>query len=69
MRANQRDSPLLRLPLELREIIYDFTFIDSKVTVKQPRPSEFAVTARPRYLCEGFRLLQTCAQIQEEARP
>ncbi|KAF1921840.1 hypothetical protein BDU57DRAFT_510840 [Ampelomyces quisqualis] len=69
MNANQRDSPFLRLPLELREIIYEYTFMDSKITVAHSRPSKSPVSARPKYLCEGFRLLQACAQIRREAPP
>jgi hypothetical protein len=68
MHANQRDSPLLRLPQELRDLIYELTFLDSKITITHTRPSKYPVTTRPSHLCAGFRLLQVCAQIQQEAQ-
>ncbi|CAE7194034.1 hypothetical protein P3342_009561 [Pyrenophora teres f. teres] len=61
---NQANSPLLRLPPELRTEIYKYTLTDGRLVMKYPHCSFVPDSSNPR----GARaLLYTCRQIHHEA--
>lgn len=66
--ANQRLSPFLRLPPELRNQIYELVFQEVSVRrVCRARSSK----SRPTYVClaPGDSLLRACRQLNRESRP
>ncbi|PVH92300.1 hypothetical protein DM02DRAFT_677585 [Periconia macrospinosa] len=78
MRRNQRESPLLRLPPELRQSIYEYTFASDNWIVTHRYKSN--KTRNTRFKLEykdgssyktsenGLALLLSCKQIYNEAR-
>jgi hypothetical protein len=71
--TNQLQSPLLRLPAELRNIIYDFAFVNISVQSHHPHPPEwnwdFRCYLHSRVGCYWKEpgLLSTCRQVRFEA--
>lgn len=62
---NQANSPLLRLPAELRNRIYGFVF-DAATMERDLSPTS---AGRYRVVLDGSRLLLVCRQTRFEARP
>ncbi|KAF2812519.1 uncharacterized protein BDZ99DRAFT_558579 [Mytilinidion resinicola] len=62
--------PLLRLPLELRDLIYALVFADLVITHALPTPSSSS-SSSPKPLPPSHRtaLLRTSSQLHHEARP
>ncbi|KAF2833656.1 hypothetical protein CC86DRAFT_461962 [Ophiobolus disseminans] len=65
MAHNQRNSPLLRLPAELRNSIYQYALSSSKVVVHLPLGDPLYRGSR---LPVSLRFLTTCRQIYHETR-
>lgn len=59
--ANQRNSPLLRLPGEIRNKIYEYTFSGTSVYARNLRPRRKDLRPHPSLV------LLTCRQIRHEA--
>ncbi|KAI4665169.1 uncharacterized protein J4E88_010617 [Alternaria novae-zelandiae] len=62
-RSNQLNSPLLRLPGEIRNRIYEYTFFDCKMIVKDPHRRGLIY----RRNNSPLHVLATCQQIRHEA--
>jgi hypothetical protein len=63
VRANQLNSPLLRLPGEIRNRIYEYTFSESVVVVSDG----YANRSYTRKNNTPLHILATCQQIRHEA--
>ncbi|KAI4920644.1 uncharacterized protein J4E92_008287 [Alternaria infectoria] len=64
-RNNQLNSPLLRLPGETRNRIYEYVFFDSEVVAKERwGPQDYSM---PRHNKSVIYVLATCQQIRHEA--
>jgi hypothetical protein len=65
-RSNQRNSPLLRLPAELRNRIYHYTFMGSSVEVRQVGYRNMFVVVSDTFQ-RTVSLLLVCHQLYHEA--